>query len=181
MEACLQQSPVGTDYKDLYDLRYFYVDEGGTGRYTCGVAFESMMTLFSKYKFDKFCDEEWYSAVERSSKNPVVQGYLAEHICLCRISSYGLPMVDSNLNQMDRVMFQDKPSWKNQLRTKEKCCLYVPAAYNFDHVDGVILRLDDRQKGPPIPDSDHFVSAAQGIRFRFLFNDVSQLDQTYCR
>jgi hypothetical protein len=49
MEACLQQSPVGTDYKDLYDLRYFYVDEGGTGRYTCGVAFESMMTLLSKY------------------------------------------------------------------------------------------------------------------------------------
>ena len=55
-------------------------------------------------------------------------------------------MVDSNLNQMDRVMFQDKPSWKNRLLTKEKCCLYVPAAYNFDHVDGVILRLDDRDK-----------------------------------
>ena len=51
MESCLQQSRVSRDFKD-YDLRYFYVDEGGIGRYTCGVAFESMMTLLRKYRFD---------------------------------------------------------------------------------------------------------------------------------
>ena len=51
MEASLQQYPVALDLKD-YNLRYFYVDEGGIGHYTCGVAYESMMTLLRKYRFD---------------------------------------------------------------------------------------------------------------------------------
>ena|ERR1700733_12432418 len=73
MEACIQQSSVAQDLKSLYHLRYFYVDEGGTGRYTCGVAFESTMTLFSKYKFDKFCDEE--NGIRQWSGPPRTQSF----------------------------------------------------------------------------------------------------------
>ena len=145
MEACLQGT-VTTDREDLYDLRYFYVDECGIGHYACGVAFESMMSIFRQHRFNKFCGHEWYSAVKRSSENPVVQGFLAEHICLNHILTHGLQVVDERLGRMDQASFETLPNWDYMLWSDKELCLYVPTNYNFRAVDGAILLLDHSAK-----------------------------------
>jgi hypothetical protein len=144
MEACLQGT-VTTDSTTLYDLRYFYVDEHRIGHYTCGVAFESMMLVFRKARFSNFCDHAWYLAVQ-SSENPVVQGFLAEHICLNRIQIRGLQVVHPDLGRMDQASFKTQPDWRNLLWSNKSLCLYVPTDYNFRAVDGVILLLDHKAK-----------------------------------
>ena len=73
MEACLQERVVLTDDKDLYDLRYFYVDENHVGHCACGVAFEAM-TRILRTRSVPFCAQEWYLAVQKS-RNPVVRGF----------------------------------------------------------------------------------------------------------
>jgi len=37
--------PVSINDRSLYDLRYFHIDQGGIGRFTCEIAFETMMSL----------------------------------------------------------------------------------------------------------------------------------------
>lgn len=135
MEACLQNHPVQDDIRHLYDLRYFYVD-ADIGQSTCGIALESMVLILRRHKLERFCGQEWYSTVERSSANPVVQGYLAEHICLCSIANNGLPAVDSNLRPLlHHTSFDSQPNWNlGQMTT-----LYIPTAYNFKAVDGVLF------------------------------------------
>jgi hypothetical protein len=145
MKACLQHRRVEVDDRALYDLRYFYVDEGRVGHYTCGVAFEAMMSVF-RAREEYFCSHEWYTAV-RLSTNPVVRGFLAEHICLTSIANNGLVVVDKGLaTQMPVATFQTEPDWSPFLCSAQHCHLYVPIAYNFKAVDGVILLLDRQNK-----------------------------------
>jgi hypothetical protein len=146
MDTCLQSRPVSSNMPELYDLQYFYVDANHIGQYTCGVAFETMMSLFRRHRLSLFCGQEWYSAVQRSSGNPVVQGFLAEHICLSQIMSSGLCVVSSVLGRMEHTTFEDIPNWDNQLSSGHTIRLYIPTVYNFRAVDAVILHLDRNAK-----------------------------------
>jgi len=94
-------------------------------------------------------DDLWYTAVSRSD-NPVVQGFLAEQICLSHIAAKGLTLtvVDSNL-QVDRMTtarFKTIPNFAHHLSSDHKTCLYIPDDYNFMAVDGVILLLERAAK-----------------------------------
>jgi hypothetical protein len=128
--------------RELYDLRYFYADNDQIGHYTCGVAFETMMSIFRQHRLDNFHTQEWYSALERSSGNPVIQGFLAEHICLSRIISNGLLAVNKNLTRMSHSSFQEAPSWDQQFSSTHTVRLYIPTIFNFRAVDAVILLVD---------------------------------------
>ena len=125
---------------ELYDLRYFYIDHNTMiGHFTCGVAFETMMSLFRQHRLTQFCGQEWYSAVGQSSANPVIQGFLAKHICLCHIALYGLSAVDPHLGRMSHTSFDVRPNWDEQLFSTQRVRLYIPKTYNFKAVDAAIL------------------------------------------
>jgi hypothetical protein len=145
MRECVRGDPVTIDDRSLYDLRYFYVDENKIGRFTCGIAFECMMSILRMQDNAPFRDHSWYEAVSRSS-NPVVQGFLAEQICLSSIATNGLMAVDPQLGRMSTAIFQKKPAFDELLSTDHKIRLYIPAAYNFMTVDGVVLLLDRASK-----------------------------------
>jgi hypothetical protein len=145
MEQCIQGSHVTIDDRNLYDLRYFYVDTEGTGHFTCGIAFESMMLILRRQSDMLFLADSWYGAVLRSS-NPVVQGFLAEQICLSSIAIKGLTAVHTELGRMSTAKFENEPAFAEFLSTDHRICLYVPTAYNFMAVDGVILLLDRASK-----------------------------------
>jgi hypothetical protein len=129
----------------LYDHRYLYIDSD-IGGYTCAVAFRAMAAILREHRFMTFRSAEWYTAVEMSSNNPVVQGFMAEHICLSQIAAEGLTVVDTRLTKMDHAMFNVQPNWQNLLSSDHTHCLYVPTNFNFPAVDGAILFLDHRQK-----------------------------------
>jgi hypothetical protein len=139
-EAMSSTPDCSTDDRDLYDLRYFYVDQNRVGHYTCGVAFETMMLIF-RTRAELFCDQEWYSAV-RKSTNPVVRGFLTEDICLASIANDGLKAVDKELSKMSTATFHMIPHWHILVGSPHTHLLFVPAVYNFKAVDGVILLLN---------------------------------------
>ena len=145
MRACVQGNLVEPNDRSLYDLRHFYVDEKGIGRFTCGIAFEKMMSMLRIHDTVPFVNDMWYTAVSRSS-NPVVRGFLAEQICLAFIADNGLMAVDPKLSRMSTVNFDTQPDFAQFLSTDHKIRLYVPFAYNFRAVDGVILLLDRPSK-----------------------------------
>ena len=49
MTACLWGGRVTFPDRSLFDLRYFYVDAEGIGRFTCGIAFETMTSILRTY------------------------------------------------------------------------------------------------------------------------------------
>jgi len=141
--ACLHGT-VTTDTNEFCDLRYLYVNEHRIGHYTCGVAFESMMEIFRQHRLNESCGGEWHSAVHQSSKNPLVQGFLAERIYLNHIVTHGLQAVDPRLGQMDQAFYKTQPNWDHMLLGNKEQCLYVPMNYNFRAVDSVRVLLDHK-------------------------------------
>jgi hypothetical protein len=145
MRACVRGDPVRPNDRSLYDLRHFYVDEKGIGRFTCGIAFETMMSMLRTHDDAAFVDDLWYTAVSQSD-NPIVRGFLAEQICLSYIAANGLMAVDPKLGRMSTTSFDKQPAFAQLLSTDHTIRLYVPTAYNFMAVDGVILFLDRASK-----------------------------------
>jgi hypothetical protein len=145
MKACVRGDPVSLNDRTLYDLQHFYVDEEGFGQFTCGIAFETMMSMLRTRDDAPFRDESWYNAVSRSS-NRIVRGFLAEQICLSHIATHGLMTVNPNLKQMSTATFQSNPDFSEFLSTDLTTRLYIPIPYNFKAVDGVILSLDRKSK-----------------------------------
>ncbi|KAM6502196.1 hypothetical protein JOM56_002173 [Amanita muscaria] len=145
MRECVRDESVTSDDRSLYDLRYFYVDKKGIGRFTCGLALERMMSMLRICDDVPFLDDLWYAAVARSG-NPVVQGFLAEQICLSTIATKGLKAVNPKLGQMSTASFARQPVFNTFLLSDHNICLYVPDAYNFKTVDGAILLLDRASK-----------------------------------
>ena len=50
--------------------------------------------------------------------------------------------INWKLGQMSSTIFDSTPNFGDFLSTDHETCLYVPIAYNFNYVDGVILLLD---------------------------------------
>jgi hypothetical protein len=145
MRKCVRGDPVEHNYQSLYDLRHFYVDEKGIGRFTCGIAFETMMSILRMFDDAPFRHVSWYHAVSRSD-NPVVQGFLAEQICLSHIARNGLTAINQKLSRMSTTSFSICPDFGEFLSSGHTTRLYVPIPYNFMAVDGVILLLDRKSK-----------------------------------
>lgn len=146
MRACVRGDAVNINDRRLYDLRHFYVDEKGIGCYTCGIAFETMMSILRTYSDAPFLDQLWYTAVSRST-NPVVRGFLAEQICLSSIAASGLKAVHPDLGRMSTAYFDAEPAFDQLLSTNNHTIrLYIPTAYNFMTVDGIILLVDHNSK-----------------------------------
>ena len=145
MTACVRGDCVETDDRKLYDLRHFYVDAERIGRFTCGIAFEAMVSILRTHDNTPFVDDLWYAAVSESN-NPVVQGFLAEQICLSHIATNGLMAVNPKLDRMSTASFKTRPNFYHHLSTDHDVCLYIPDDYNFKAVDGVILLLNRTSK-----------------------------------
>ncbi|PVF99606.1 hypothetical protein CPB86DRAFT_282444 [Serendipita vermifera] len=144
MRGFLQNIPIFYHDKALYDQRYFYIREG-CAYYTCGVAAEALAWLLGVYSFDDFNHKLWYSVVKETT-NPVVRGFIAEHICLKRISINGLDKVRKEFKGMEAVQFTDKPYWGQQITSKSPCRLYYPASYSFPCIDAIIHLLEFESK-----------------------------------
>ena len=100
-----------------------------------------MMSILQTYDNALFLDDSWYTVVSQSN-NPIVQGFLAEQICLSHIAHNGLKAVHPNL----AVRFKTEPAFTNFPSTDHKIHLYIPTAYNSMALDGVILLLDHTSK-----------------------------------
>ncbi|KAF8228860.1 hypothetical protein L208DRAFT_1402992 [Tricholoma matsutake] len=146
MGACLRGDKITNFSNHIFDHRYFYVTEDHIAHCNCGVAFQVMAGIVREHEFSAFSGPQWYSAVELSSSNPVVQGFLVENVCLSRIAADGLRVIDERLGKMGHSVFHHQPIWQNLLSSDHTHRLYVPTDFNFQAVDGAILLLDRVKK-----------------------------------
>jgi hypothetical protein len=143
--ACLRGATYTTALASYYDLRYFYFDDEDVGHYTCGFVFQVMISLLRQRPDVVLYGQEWYSAVKKC-KNPVVQGFLSEQICLSAIGRHGLKALDPSLGPMYTTIFEGVPVWDAFLQTGENSRLFLPKPFNFKAIDGVILQVDHKKK-----------------------------------
>ncbi|KIM48927.1 hypothetical protein M413DRAFT_15175 [Hebeloma cylindrosporum] len=123
MRSCVMGHPVDADDRALY-LRYFFYVDQGIGGFTCGIAFETMMSLLRMHDATQFKDDSWYSAVSQYS-NPVVRDSLHH----------------SKLGQLSHAFFKTTPNFGELLSTDHETRIYFPTNWNFWAVDAVILFL----------------------------------------
>jgi hypothetical protein len=140
LETFLQNGTIEQENKREYDLRYFYV-HGGCGYYTSGVVAQITTILLRRHRFTTFKGKLWYKVVGETN-NPVVKGIIAEQICLNRIASSGFRIISNQLTDMDSMHFKGIPKWDSQISKEKKCQLYIPEAFNFPFIDGVVLLLN---------------------------------------
>lgn len=145
MRNCVMGHPVSIDDRTLYDLRYFYIDQQSIGSFTCGIAFETMMSSLRIHNATQFKDDSWYLAVSQSP-NPIVRGFLAEQICLSSIAATGLKAVHQKLGRMSHALFETHPNFTQFLFTNYETRIYFPTTYNFRAMDAIILFLDRSSK-----------------------------------
>jgi hypothetical protein len=141
MNGCLLQGAAADD-EELYDHRYFYVDRF-TGHYTCGLARDVMAKTLRSLGEDRFLNWNWISSFNDFKKNPSVLGFLVEQTCLSSIAQKGLHVNGLGFNNMPTKVFERSyPDYDLSLDLR----LYIPFAYNFKAIDGLILSLDADQK-----------------------------------
>lgn len=141
MGACLRGDKITKFSNRVFDHRYFYVTKDHIAHCNCGVAFQVMAGIVREHEFSAFSGPQWYSTVELSSSNPVVQGFLVENVCLSRIAADGLRVIDER-----HSVFHHQPNWQNLLSSDHTHRLYIPTDFNFQAVDGAILLLDRAKK-----------------------------------
>ncbi len=145
MEAILLQQPF-ISYRALYDVRYFFFEKT-VGRWVCGMAFQSLLGQYRKFKQSLHDGlEEWYQAIA-ISRNPSVLGYLVEHVSLAALERSGLANVDQKLgHRMEKEYFDGFPDFSKLFNSTDATRLYLPTKFNFSDIDAAIVRLDRKTR-----------------------------------
>jgi len=134
MESCILELPVGYVDRDLYDPRYFYQKE--TWKYSCGMARQTLMSVYRRHQFSKIQFNEWFEVICRS-RNPIVQGFLMEQLCLVIIARDGLRAIaptgiEALPGSMETEFFLDKPNWGGLINSTDHTGrLYLPEMFNY--------------------------------------------------
>jgi len=148
MSMCIWGGRMLGALKDLYDLRYFYFDGKCEAHYSCGMA---RQTLISVYRRHTTLQINELVTVIRESSNNSVQGFLLEQLCLQVIMKKGLkfiPNADENAptGPLQTEFFLNIPDWSKLIEKEPQhnCRLYLPYRFNYANIDGAVLHLESR-------------------------------------
>ena len=138
MHECLLSYAVKNISFQNYDHRYFYVDKKNIGHFTCGLARDIMTWILRSLGEDIFIDSQWLNSFTFVKNNPSMLGFVVEQACLSSIAQNGIRVAGLGLDHMKTTTFNQFPSYDNTVDHS----LYIPSAFNFRAIDGLILQLD---------------------------------------
>src|ERR1700722_3268325 len=143
MRLCLSFGYVPGDGSTL-DHRYFYLDDEGRGRYTCGLARQAIMDLLRRCAEEgEFLDRQWIMALDAFKDNPSVTGFIVEQIVISSIASKGLRTGDIYLPATKIVTFAgDTPL----LSRSEGHTLCVPVKSNLKTINAIYVTVRQKKK-----------------------------------
>ena len=150
MTSCILGWPIPAANKRLYDLRYFYIDEKGMGHCSCGVARQTLLSIYRQEKRLKTDFAELFSLIVKSD-NQSVRGFLVEELCLEVITEKGIKpfsYADDKApgGPLEREFFVGKPNWSGLILQdpQHTSHLYLPKVPNYANIDGAVLNLESR-------------------------------------
>ena len=144
MIACINGGPVETIDRSLVDHQYFY-EEGGFGKYACGVARIAAAKQLRYYGVSRFGDAGCLSALNHYISNPSVTGFILEQAVLSSITSRGLDISREISGPMKAIMFLGNVTIFDE--NESGPALYWLMQFNYPAVDGIIVRFDHSNKG----------------------------------
>ena len=141
--ACIYGGPVEPINRRLVDHRYFY-EEGGIGKYACGVARIAAARQLRYYGVSRFGDAGCLSALNHYISNPSVTGFILEQAVLSSITSRGLDISREISGPMKAIMFPGNVTIFDE--NESGPALSWPRQFNYPAVDGIIVRFDHSNK-----------------------------------
>ena len=140
LSACLTGGSIPSAKEKLIDWRYFYADQG-KGKVTCGVVREAVARyLRSTLSPADFLTHHWYDSLKGAGRNPSVLGFYVETMLLSWISLNGCAAAGHEFSGRPRTFFFNEP--KPTMDQESPNSLYIPAAFNYKAVDGILVALD---------------------------------------
>ena len=145
MKAVLSNQPVTVKSQympELVDHRYFY-DENDpklgqyVGYYTCGLAAKAIGTMLLATSNLRFADRDFLKSLPEYINNPSVTGFMIEQAVLSSIALNGLNIRQETNRSMEVKLFKG-PTVRLDPNT-ENPVLYIPTAFNFKGIDGLIV------------------------------------------
>ncbi|KAF8534357.1 hypothetical protein BDD12DRAFT_896092 [Trichophaea hybrida] len=137
MENCLINDNVSRAEHAVIDNRYFYTTRQNIGHCTSRLVRDTMAAFLRKHVgSDTFLKQQWYNMIEYVGSNSLV-GFFVEQVILSRIEREGITMDGIKIPGMKSVAFRTLP--KGPENTDGSPVLYIPDAYNYKAIDGVII------------------------------------------
>ena len=147
MENCLTNDNVSHAERASIDNRYFYITGENIGQCTSGLVRDTIAVFLRKHTGgETFLKKQWYNMVEYVGGNGSVLGFFVEQVILSGIEKEGMIMDGMKIPGMKSVGFRSLPKLpENQ---SESPVLYIPDAYNYKAIDGMIVSVGtfDKQK-----------------------------------
>ena len=151
MKGCIYGTTVPVQSKyipELVDLRYFYDEydpkrgKSGefVGHYLCGIFRDAVRGVLLQNRL-QFHDMDFLHSLPQYISNPSVAGFMIEQAVLASIVLHGLHIVPKHQGPITAIFFENKfPSFDT---TRDEPALYIPKAFNFRHIDGIIVQIEN--------------------------------------
>jgi len=143
MRACLMLRPIPSS-GILIDHRYFYINSGSRGHYSCGLARQAMIGFLRIHGEERiFLGPEWLQTLESYKHNPSAIGFTVEQIIISRIASAGVESDNFSIRPAKIVAFEGDST---TILQDEEHAYYVPLKFNFKAIDALYVHLDQKKK-----------------------------------
>jgi hypothetical protein len=109
---------------------------------TCGLARRCLANILREQKQTE--KVEWHNSFVRFNHNPSTLGFLVEEACLDMIYVSGLRVGHKTYMPKNIHFFDDIPDLTKDL--KPRCELYIPKAWNYKAIDGLIFSVHEDDK-----------------------------------
>ena len=152
MKTCIQEAsltpPPGIG-EEVYHPQFFFC-KNETGKCLTGEVREIVTSVLQTRQPTFMQDESWIAAARKPS-NPFSRNFFLKHICMNRIASGALKVVDKRLDSMPFYYFEDLPNWskityQGRYDRKMERYLFIAEQTFYIGVDGVASCLD-KEKG----------------------------------
>ena len=152
MTAVLARRPVpelSENIPKLIDHRYFYNTPDpklgrNVGHCTCGLARKAVGTMLLVGSNVRFCDMDFLQSLPDYIHNPSVVGFMIEQAVLSSIALNGLNIrPETNRRMVVKAFEEEVPNVDDDT---EGPILYLPQAFNFKAIDGVIVVKEPEPK-----------------------------------
>ena len=145
MVGCLTASSVSEYAPKWFDYRYFYANENGRGKCTCGLAKEAAAVVIRRTSPGLLCDDAWIRSLHTFKNNLSVVGFLVEQACLSSISMTGFRHVNIGWGPFNATMFRD--DLLEAISSTKNCeKFFIPEDPFFKDIDALYLKVDAEKK-----------------------------------
>jgi hypothetical protein len=152
MKSVLARQPVleiSQEISELVDHRYFYDEydpklESHVGHSTCGLSRKAVGTMLLASSNLRFTDKDFLKSLPEYIKNPSVTGFMIEQAVLSSNALNGLNISPETNRSMVVRLFKGQTA--NLDPDTEDPVLYLPHAFNFKGIDGLIVRRELQPK-----------------------------------